>query len=144
MVNSHWVLHIKKDAAREIDKYKARVVAKGFTQIYGINYYETYAPVVKLASFCLVLAISARNRWVVDTFEFDAAYLNSELGEDEVIFMEQPVGFETKDWKAYVWRLLKTLYGLKQGAKNWHDTLYQALVELGFKRTEADHGVFHK
>ena len=71
-------------------------------------------------------------------------YLNSELGEDEVIHLEQPVGHETKNQKDYVWRLLKTLYGLKQGAKNWYDMLYRVLVELGFKRTEADHGVFYK
>ena len=144
VVDCRWVLRIKKNAAGEVEKYKARLVARGFTQIYGIDYYETYAPVAKLASFRLILALSARNGWVVDTFDFDSAYLNSELGDDEVIYLEQPVGHETKDRKAYVWRLLKTLYGLKQGAKNWYDALFRALVELGFKRTEADHGVFHK
>jgi Reverse transcriptase (RNA-dependent DNA polymerase) len=137
-------LQIKKNAAGEVEKYKARLVAKGFTQIYGIDYYKTYAPVAKLASFRLILAIAARNEWVVDTFDFDSAYLNSELGDDEVIYLEQPVGHETRNQKDYVWRLLKTLYGLKQGAKNWYDVLYQALVKLGFKRTEADHGVFYK
>jgi len=144
VVDCRWVLRIKKNAAGEVEKYKARLVAKGFTQIYGVDYYETYAPVAKLASFRLILAISARNGWVVDTFDFDSAYLNSKLGDDEVIYLEQPTGHETRDRKGYVWRLLKTLYGLKQGARNWYDALYRALIELGFKRTEADHGVFHK
>ena len=146
VVDSRWVLRIKKNAAGEIEKYRARLVAKGFTQIYGVDYYETYAPVAKLASFRLLLAIAARNGWAADTFTFDfnSAYLNSELGEDEVVYLEQPVGYETRDRKLWVWRLQKTLYRLKQGAKNWYDALHRALTELGFTRTEADHGVFFK
>ena len=144
VVNCQWVFQIKKNAAREVEKYKARLVAKGFTQIYSINYYESYAPVAKLVSFQIILAIAAKNEWVMDTFDFDSVYLNSKLGDDDVIYLEQPVGHETKNWKEYVWRLLKTLYGLKQGVKNWYDTLYQVLVKLGFKRTEVDHGMFYK
>ena len=58
--------------------------------------------------------------------------------------MEQPVGYETRDRRQWVWKLKKTLYGLRQGAKNWYDALYKALHELGFKWTESDHGVFFK
>ena len=78
----------------------------------------------------------------MDTFDFDSAYLNSKLGEDENIYLEQLVGYETKDHRKWVWKLLKTLYGLKQGAKNWYDSLCR--TELGFRQTEADHGVFYK
>ena len=144
VVDCRWVLRIKKNAAGEIEKYKARLVAKGFTQIYGVDYYETYAPVAKLASFRLLLALAARNGWPVDTFDFDSAYLNTYLKEDEVVYLEQPVGYETKNHREWVWKLLKTLYGLKQGARNWYDALCQALNKLGFTRTEADHGVFFK
>jgi hypothetical protein len=91
IVNSRWVLRVKKNAAGEVKKYKARLVAKGFTQIYGIDFYETYAPVARLASFRLLLAIAARNNWPVDTFDFDSAYLNSILdNEDKTIYLEQP------------------------------------------------------
>ena len=138
VVDSRWVLRIKKNAAGEVDKYKARLVAKGFTQIYGVDYYEMYAPVARLTSFRLLLAIAARNGWAVDAFDFDSAYLNSKLGDDEVIYLEQPPGYETKDRGSWVCRLLRALYGLKQGAKNWYDALYRALVELGFTRSEAD------
>jgi hypothetical protein len=144
VVDSRWVLRIKKNAAGEIDKYKARLVAKGFTQIYGVDYYETYAPVARLTSFRLLLAIAARNGWAVDTFDFNSAYLNSELGDDEVVYLEQPAGYETRDRDSWVWRLLKALYGLKQGARNWYEALRKALLELGFTRSEADHGVFYK
>ena len=80
----------------------------------------------------------------MDTFDFNSAYLNSKLGEEENIYLEQPVGYETKDHKKWVWKLLKMLYGLKQGAKNWYNSLYKALTKLGFRQTEANHGVFYK
>ena len=144
VVDSKWVLRIKKNSAREIEKYKARLVAKGFTQIYGIDYYETYAPVAKLTSFQLLLAIAARNGWAVENFDFNSAYLNSKLGDDEVVYLEQPPDYETRDKDGWVLRLVKSLYGLKQGAKNWYDALHKALTELGFTRSEADHGVFFK
>ena len=90
------------------------------------------------------MAIAARNGWILDNFDFDQAFLNNKLGEDEVIYMEQPPGHETKDREHWVWRLLRSLYGLKQGSKNWYNAMHQALVELGFTRCEADHGVFFK
>jgi hypothetical protein len=144
VVDSKWVLKIKKNAAGEVDKYKARLVARGFTQIYGVDYYETYAPVARLASFRLLMAIAARNGWPLENFDFDQAFLNSKLGDDEVIYLEQPPGYESKDREHWVWRLLRSLYGLKQGARNWYEALCQALMELGFTRSEADHGIFFK
>ena len=115
VVGSKWVLRIKKDSAGEILKYKARLVAKGFTQIYGVDYYETYAPVARLASFQILLALAARNEWPIHSFDFDTAFLNSKFEDDEVIYIEQPPGYETKDRKGWVWRLLRALYGLKIG-----------------------------
>jgi Reverse transcriptase (RNA-dependent DNA polymerase)/GAG-pre-integrase domain len=144
VVDSKWVLRIKKNAAGEIDKYKARLVARGFTQIYRVDYYETYSPVARLASFRLLMAIAARNGWTLNNFDFDQAFLNSILGDDEVIYMEQPPDYQTKDRREWVWRLLRSLYGLKQGSKNWYDTLHKAMLELGFTRSEADYGVFFK
>ena len=90
------------------------------------------------------MAIAARNGWVLDNFNFDQAFLNSVLGEDEVIYLEQPPGYKRKDRGEWVYRLLKSIYGLKQGSKNWYDTLHKALLELGFTRFEANHGVFFK
>jgi Reverse transcriptase (RNA-dependent DNA polymerase) len=145
VVDSWWVLHVKKNAAGEVKKYKARLVAKGFTQIYGIDFYKTYTPIARLASFWLLLAIAARNNWPVDTFDFDSAYLNSILDdEDETIYLEQPLHYPTMDRNRYIWKLLKTLYGLKQGAKNWYDALCKVLIDLDFQRAEADHGIFFK
>src|SRR5580765_1363923 len=143
VVSSKWVLRIKKNAAGEVDKYKARLVARGFTQVYGVDYYETYAPVARLASFRMLLAMANRNRWPADSFDFDSAYLNSVLSDDEVVYLEQPPDFPVGDPRK-VLRLHKALYGLKQGARHWYKALRTAMEQIGFKRTESDHGVFVK
>ncbi len=140
VVDSKWVLRVKKNAAGEIDKYKARLVARGFTQVHGIDYYETFAPVAKLASFRLILAVAARNGWAADTFDFNNAYLNSKL--DEEVYLEQPPDHEFQDRRRYVLKLEKALYGLKQGGRKWYETLCVALADVGFKRAESDYGVF--
>ena len=116
IVDSKWVLHIKKNAAGEVEKYKGRLVARGFTQIHGIDYYETYAPVARLASFQLLITMANRNKWPLDSFDFDSAYLNSVLPDDVVIYLKQPKGYQKDDRKKFVLRLHKALYGLKQGA----------------------------
>ena len=120
------------------------MVVRGFTQIYGVDYYKMYMPVARLASFCLLMAIAAHNKWPLDNFDFDQAFLNSKLGDDEVIYLEQPPGYETRDREHWLWRLLRALYGLKQGAKNWYNNFCQALKKLGFTRSEADHSIFFK
>jgi len=144
VVGSKWVLRIKKNAAGEIDKYKARLVARGFTQVHGVDYTETYAPVARLSTFRYLIALANRNGWQLDCVDFDSAFLNSVLGEDEVIYLEQPCGFAKENSREYVYRLSKSLYGLKQGARNWYEALKKALKELRFKVLEADNGVFVK
>lgn len=142
VVSCKWVLRVKKNSAGEIDKRKARLVARGYTQKYGLDYFDTYAPVAKLPSFRIILAIAGRNGWPVETFDFNSAYLNSKL--DEEVYLEQPPGFEFRNRRKYVLRLKKALYGLKQGGRKWYETLCQALTDLSFKRSEADWGVFYK
>ena len=114
IVQCKWVFRIKKDVAGRIERYKACLVAKGFTQVHGIDYYDTWAPVAKLASIHLLLAIAAQNGWPVDMFDFHSAFLNGELNSDEEVFMEQPHKYEEANRKKYVVRLFKSIYGLKQ------------------------------
>ena len=141
IVSSKWVFKIKKNAAGEIDKYKARLVARGFTQIYGVDYYDTYAPVARLASLRLILAIAARNDWEIDVIDFHSAFLNGKLDEDEVIFIELPPGYD-KGGRDIVGKLRVALYGSKQGALKWYERLSGELAELGLHHTESDWGVF--
>ncbi len=105
VVGCKWVLRMKKNAAGEVEKYKARLVARRFTQIYGVDFYETYAPVTRLSSLWLLLAMANRNGWPVDSFDFDSAYLNSVLSDDEVIYLEQPAEYAKGNPKEHVFHL---------------------------------------
>jgi transposase InsO family protein len=141
IVGSKWVFRIKRKSDGSIDKYKARLVARGFTQIYGVDYFDTYSPVAKMASFRLILAMAARYDWDVESFDFNGTYLNGTLSDDEEIYMKEPPGYETQGEHS-VKRLQKSLYGLKQAGRKWYEALSRSLADLGFRATSADPGVF--
>jgi hypothetical protein len=140
LVGCKWVFRLKRKADGSIDKYKARLVARGFTQVYGVDYYDTYSPVARLASFRMILALAARQDWEIEAFDFNSAYLNGELGADEEIYMQEPPGYEMGG--GLVKRLRKALYGLKQAGRKWYNALSGALAKLGFRISSADPGVF--
>jgi len=141
VVSSKWVFHIKRKADGTVKKYKARLVARGFTQRFGIDYFDTYSPVARLASIRTILAIAACNDWEIDTFNFNGAYLNGELNDNEQIYMEPPPRYGNQG--EFVKFLLKSLYGLKQAGRKWYDTLVRTLADLGFHVSDADPGVFY-
>jgi Reverse transcriptase (RNA-dependent DNA polymerase) len=105
------VFRIKRRHDGAIQKYKARVVAQGYTQIEGVDYDETFAPVAKLASLRMILALAAEHDLELQQMDVKSAYLNGELREE--IFMEAPLGFDVPD--GMVLRLIKAVYGTKQG-----------------------------
>ena len=116
IVTCKWVLHIKKDVAKKIKCYKAQLIAKGFTQVYGMDYYETFTPVTKLASIYTILTIPAHNNWPIDMFDFHSTFLNGKLDDDDEVFMEQPPGYKESGLQKYCVKLYKSIYGLK---KSW-------------------------
>ena len=140
IINSKWVFKIKCGPNREIDKYKARLVTKGYTQVEGLNYTDTFAPVTKFTTICSLLALAAQHDLEVHQIDVKAAFLNGEL--DEEIYLCPPPGF--RDNPKVVWRLLHALYGLKQASKAWYDTLRKTFESLGFTCSEADHSLFYK
>src|SRR6202522_2899787 len=142
MVDSKWVFRLKKDAKGNIIKWKARLVARGFTQIYGMDYFKTFAPVSSLASVRFILALAARNNWDVLMFDFHSAYLNGILDDGETIYMEQPPHHEEADRSRYIVKLQKSIYGLKQAGRKWYNTLCALLIKIGFQRLMADPAVF--
>ena len=141
IVRCKWVFRLKRKADGSVDKYKAHLVVRGFTQIYGVDYYDTYSPVVQLASFCLILAIATCNDWDIEAFDLNSAYLNGELDADEEIYMQELPGYETGGVGAAK-RLLKVLYGLKQAGWKWYNVLHAAATDLGFCVTKVDPRVF--
>src|SRR6202522_700164 len=146
VVGSKWVFRAKKDAAGNVVRYKARLVAQGFSQVPGVDYFDTYAPVARLASIRTVLAFAAAEDLETGQIDIKEAYLNGELMNDKVIFMRQPPGYEEvgADGRKRVMRLRKTLYGLKQAGRRWYHKLVEIMSKLGFSRCGGDQAVFFR
>jgi len=134
-VKLKWVFKHKADG-----RYHARLVAKGFTQIPGLDYDETFSPVARFESLRLLLALAALEDWEVHQLDVKSAFLNGVL--DKEIYMEQPQGFITTGKETQVCHLKKAIYGLKQASCAWNSNIHAALTELGFKRTVTDAGVY--
>jgi hypothetical protein len=134
-----WVFAVKYRADGSIERYKARLVAKGFTQQYGLDYTETFAPVVKYASLRAIIGIAAIEDWEIDQVDFVSAFLNPTLKED--IYMLQPEGFAEGN-PHQVLKLKRTLYGLKQSGCEWYELLHSELINLGFRRSLADSNIY--
>ena len=114
IVGSKWVFQAKKDAQGSVACYKAHLVAQGFSQGPGVDYFDTFTPVAKLASIHAALAIVAANNMEIHHIDIKGAYLNGKLNSDEQIYMAQPPGYHAPNSVGLVCRLIKTLYGLKQ------------------------------
>ena len=110
---------MKKDADGNVIQKKACLVAQGFSQVPGVDYFNTFAPVARLASICTIMALAAHDDMEMDQINIKGAYLNGELTPDEVIYMHQPPGYASRKYPQHVCKLLKTLYGLKQSGRRW-------------------------
>jgi hypothetical protein len=108
IISSKWVLKAKKDTAGNVVHYKAHLIAQGFSQIGGINYDDTYAPVAKLASTCAVIAMVNRLSMEMHQIDIKGAYLN----DNKILYMHHPPGYKVYNAGTHVLHLIKTLYGL--------------------------------
>src|ERR1700683_5151409 len=109
-----WVYKIKRDTEGNIILYRARIVAQGFTQRPGEDFFKTFAPVAKVESIRLLLAIAAILDWGIHVIDVDSAFLNSTMPEDQTVYLSQPPGYVAEGKEDFVWKLGKALYGLKQ------------------------------
>lgn len=148
-----WVYTIKRDQYGNVEKYKARLVVRGFLQRYGVDFTETFAPVVKFKSIKLVLALAAQHDWELKQIDFKNAFLNAPLDEDVYIF--QPEGFEktagatgttgtSTGGPKLVCKLNRALYGLKQAPRAWNKELHKYVTGLGYHQLWCDPGVYTK
>lgn len=141
IVGSRWHYVRKLGPTGEVTRYKARFVAKGFSQIQGIDYEETFSPVFRYESLRIIFALiaSSPRKWHTKQRDVKNAFLNGFLKEE--VYVKQPEGFERKN-PDHVLKLRKALYGLKQSPRQWHETLAEALASKGYLKTRFDPSVF--
>jgi hypothetical protein len=137
-IGCRWILRKKLNANGTINKYKARLVAKGYSQKEGIDYEETFSPVVKFNSIRIIFAIAVNNNLLLHQMDVKTAFLNGNIEED--IYMQQPEGYSNED--GLVCKLQRSLYGLKQSARSWNQRINTVLLELGFQRCNGDNCMY--
>jgi len=140
IVGCKWIFRIKRKTDGSVDRYKARLVAKGFNQRPGVDYFETFSPVIKPTTVRLVLSIAISHGWSLRQLDINNAFLQGRL--TETVFMAQPPGFTDSDRPTHVCKLKKAIYGLKQAPRAWYHELRQFLLAAGFKNSYADTSLF--
>ncbi|KAJ0752905.1 putative RNA-directed DNA polymerase [Helianthus annuus] len=138
-IGCKWVYRIKYKANGEIERYKARLVAKGFNQREGIDFGETFSPVVKMVTVRVVLKLAVNKGWPLYQLDINNAFLYGSLSED--VYMTLPQGYFDSD-KNKVCKLVKSLYGLKQAPRQWNEKLTSVLLKMGFVQSLCDHSLF--
>ena len=136
VINSKWVFKCKLGETGLVERYKARLVAQGYSQRPGIDYEETLSPVVRFESVRSVIALAVHGNLKLQQMDGKTAFLNGELTEE--VFMKQPEGFVEKGKENLVCRLKRSIYGLKQSPRCWNATLDDHLKKMKFVQTKGD------
>jgi hypothetical protein len=141
ILTSRWLYKTKYDADGSIEKYKARFVARGFSQIEGVDYDETFTPVGRYISIRSIISIAAKMGWSIHQMDVKTAFLNGFI--DEEVYIEQPHGFEVSERKTQVCLLRKTLYALKQAPRAWYSRIDAYLLQMGFEKSDVDPNLYY-
>ena len=142
VLSSKWIKKTKHLADGSIKKYKARFVARGFSQKEGIDYEETFSLVARYTLIRAILALAAVKKWKVHEMDVKTTFLNGVIEEE--VYVEHPQGFETHDSQSHVCRLKKALYGLKKASRAWYNRIEIFLMSLGFAKIKADSNMYFK
>lgn len=138
VLQNRWIFKIKPRTGDFFTRYKASLVVNGFSQRPGIEYHETFSPVVKFPSIRAILAVAATSDMHLVQFDIKTAFLNGDLEEE--IFISQSEGYD--DGSGQVYKLQKALYGLKQSARSWNKSFMHCLAKFDLRVSQADPCVF--
>ncbi|MGV8000454.1 reverse transcriptase domain-containing protein, partial [Mycobacterium kansasii] len=142
IIGTKWIFKNKSDELGNIIRNKARLMVQGYTQIEGIDFDETFAPVARLESIRLFLSIACFRKIKIYQMDVKSAFLNGDLHEE--VYVEQPMGFEDPKNSDHVYRLKKALYGLKQAPRAWYEKLTKFLLSHDFQIGSVDKTLFVK
>lgn len=137
-----WIYKTKYNEHGEFEKHKACLVAKGYTQKHGIDYTKVYAPVARMETVRMVVALAAQRNWKIFRLDVKSTFLYSELNED--VYVEQPRDYKIKGRGDKVYKLHKALYDLKQATRAWFNRMETYFVNEGFKRYPNEQSFFTK
>ncbi|KAJ1704596.1 hypothetical protein LUZ63_004375 [Rhynchospora breviuscula] len=140
VIGCKWVYKLKRKADGSIERHKARLVAKGYHQEEGVDYFDTYSPMVRPTTIRVILSLAAVSKWQIKQLDVHNAFLHGDLTEQ--VFMAQPQGFVDQSHPDYVCLLHKSLYGLKQAPRAWFHKLSTSLTAFGFKPSVYDPSLF--
>ncbi|KAL0560174.1 hypothetical protein IC582_000571 [Cucumis melo] len=140
-IGCKWVFSLKYKADGTLDRHKAKLVAKGFSQTYGIDYPETFSPIAKLNTVRVLLTVAGNKDWSMYQLDVKNAFLNRDLMKE--VYMSPPLGFEAQ-FGQQVYKLQKSLYGLKQSSRAWFDRLTTFVKSQGYSQGHSDHILFTK
>uniref|UniRef100_A0A2N9FCV6 Integrase catalytic domain-containing protein n=1 Tax=Fagus sylvatica TaxID=28930 RepID=A0A2N9FCV6_FAGSY len=140
IVGCKWVYKLKTHSDGSIARYKARLVAKGFHQQQGIDFDETFSPVIKPPTVRMILSLAVSLNWPLRQLDVSNAFLHGILKEE--VYMSQPQGYISAQHPDYVCRLYKSIYGLKQAPRAWFERFTGQLIQFGFTASAADSSLF--